>query len=47
MFNFFRCKPSNEEEAHPDTGNSLPGTIIDLKIVVEDEFSFCKQKKKK
>ncbi|RHZ51564.1 hypothetical protein Glove_476g23 [Diversispora epigaea] len=40
MFNFFRCKPSNKEEAHPDTGNSLPGTIIDLKIVVEDEFSF-------
>ncbi|RHZ51598.1 hypothetical protein Glove_476g15 [Diversispora epigaea] len=35
-----RCKPSNKEEAHPDTGNSLPGTIIDLKIVVEDEFSF-------
>ncbi|RHZ51599.1 hypothetical protein Glove_476g14 [Diversispora epigaea] len=35
-----RCVPVNKEEAHPDTGNSLPGTIIDLKIVVADEFSF-------
>ncbi|RHZ51595.1 hypothetical protein Glove_476g12 [Diversispora epigaea] len=35
-----RCKPLNKEEAHPNTGNSLPGTIIDLKIVVADEFSF-------
>ncbi|CAG8549455.1 10990_t:CDS:2, partial [Diversispora eburnea] len=35
-----RFAPVNKEEANPDTGNSLPGTIIDLKIVVADEFSF-------
>ncbi|CAG8624028.1 2043_t:CDS:2, partial [Diversispora eburnea] len=35
-----RCVPVNKDEAHPDTRNSLPGTIIDLKIVIEDEFSF-------
>ncbi|CAG8641665.1 10563_t:CDS:2, partial [Diversispora eburnea] len=35
-----RCVPVNKDEAHPDTRNSLPGTIIDLKIVIADEFSF-------